>query len=510
MAEKTLALGESATDGPSRRTVVAATAWGVPAVVVASATPAFAATSDQRVVSVSAEGGTNLPAAGAVTLTVSVKTPLGVPMAGEAVSLAGPQRSVFVAVDGLTDTSGKFSTTCDLQTPWAKPGSSAVVTAVSGTQTVTQSFVVLGANALGVGYNSWAEMGDGGPAGGDNPGTGVRRTTPSQLLRAFPSPVVQVAAAGEGTDGGSSQATFVLLKDGTVWSVGGNGFGQLGTSANSRTTWAQIQGLSGVTQIAASKATLCALLSDGTLRTWGDNYYGQLGDGSSVSASSSPVQVRGLPKAVTQIAAQWATFYALLSDGSVWAWGAGNFGQRGDGSSVLVANTPVQASGLSSGVAAVSSSMALMSDGSVKAWGGFAGNSLTPVSVSGLTSVVALAGGASTGYALRSDGSVWAWGRNNLGQVGNNSTTNQPTPVQVSGLASGVTRIAASGSAGYALLSDGTVKAWGGNSGGQLGDGTTTNRLTPVTVGGLSGLSVKDFAQNSPIPDRMYFITAVG
>ena len=89
--------------------------------------------------------------------------------------------------------------------------------------------------------------------------------------------------------------------------------------------------------------------------------------------------------------------------------------------------------------------------------------------------------------ALRNDGTVWAWGRNVSGQLGDGTTTQRNTPVQVSGLSS-VQAIAAGSEYSLALKNDGTVWAWGFNGTGQLGDGTTTQRNTPVQVSGLSGV----------------------
>jgi len=139
----------------------------------------------------------------------------------------------------------------------------------------------------------------------------------------------------------------------------------------------------------------------------------------------------------------------------------------------------------------------LRSDGTVWAWGDNAYGQLgdgtttqrnTPVQVSGLSSVTAIAAGEYHTVALESDGTVWAWGYNVWGELGDGTATQRNTPVQVSGLSS-VTAIAAGDVHTVVLRSDGTVWAWGWNGYGQLGDGTATQRNTPVQVSGLSSVT---------------------
>ena len=238
----------------------------------------------------------------------------------------------------------------------------------------------------------------------------------------------------------------------------------------------------------------------GNILAWGANGAGQLGNGTfSFGATVTPGQVLNLTGAAAISAGSYHSL-ALLSDGSVWAWGNNESGQLGNGDPTGDdRDTPGPVQNLT-GVVAIAAgrlhSMALTSDGKVWAWGDNAdgelgtggGFSSTPVQVMGLTGVVAIAAGGFHSMALTSDGNVWAWGDNTYGGLGDGTTTNRTTPVQVSGLA-GVVAIAAGYYHGLALKSDGTVWAWGENLYGQLGNGLTTNSSVPVPVSTSSGLT---------------------
>ncbi len=113
-------------------------------------------------------------------------------------------------------------------------------------------------------------------------------------------------------------------------------------------------------------------------------------------------------------------------------------------------------------------------------------NSTVPVQVTGLTGVVAIAGGLYHSLALKSDGTVWVWGYNGDGELGNGTNANSSVPSQLAGL-TGVVAIASGGETSLALKSNGTVWAWGMNSFGELGNGSNSNSNVPVEVSGLTG-----------------------
>lgn len=290
-----------------------------------------------------------------------------------------------------------------------------------------------------------------------------------------------------------------LKSDGTVWAWGYNGFGQLGNgSLDDSGTPVQVQGIGGVSAIAAGFFHTVALKSDGTVWLWGDNSYDQLGAGS-LAYSSVPLQVAGLANVVA-VAAAGAHTMALKSDGTVWVWGWNAYGQLGIGST-LNAQTPVQVPGLQN-IRAVAAgffhSLALRPDGTLSAWGynghGQLGDGSTvqanvPVAVRGIDGVTSMAAGGGHSVALKNDGMVWAWGWNNFGQLGDGSTVNSSLPLQVGGLGA-VKSIAAGFFHSMALQkSDGTLRAWGYNAYGQLGNGSTADSAIPVAVANLNAVA---------------------
>jgi alpha-tubulin suppressor-like RCC1 family protein len=231
--------------------------------------------------------------------------------------------------------------------------------------------------------------------------------------------------------------------------------------------------------------------ASGQVWAWGANQDGQLGNGV-YQECDVPIPVSGLDN-VTAVAGGDSFSLALQTDGSVWAWGDNNFGQLGNGTFVDN-NTPLEVSGISS-VTAIDCggfhSLALKNDGTVWSWG-YNGSDLGdpdnyPLQVNELSAVTAVSGGFYHSLALKNDGTVWAWGINDDGQLGNGSFRTSVNPIQVSGL-TGITAVSCGEWHSLALKSDGTVWAWGYNREGQVSNSIDAACNIPQQVNGLSDI----------------------
>jgi alpha-tubulin suppressor-like RCC1 family protein len=297
----------------------------------------------------------------------------------------------------------------------------------------------------------------------------------------------------------SSFRHFLLLADGTL---------QIFAPGEQPKT---LQGIDNVAAISAGTFHILALKKDGTVWAWGGNSDRQLGNetlAKNEKSSDFPVQVTGISNAVA-ISAKGLNSYALLSDGTVWAWGNGNLGMSGDGKEITSSLTsahwsgrsvPVQVKGIHNAVA-ISGPIALLSDGTVFTWGdgyygrlgnGAAITSNVPVQVKGINSAVAIAYREYGALVLLADGTVWAWGSNIKGQLGTgNANTGEKNgssvPVKVQGINNAVAIDA--NNVCMALLKDGTVKIWGWGAVGGMGSGAPgSNDINgnPLPVPGIN------------------------
>jgi alpha-tubulin suppressor-like RCC1 family protein len=376
--------------------------------------------------------------------------------------------------------------------------------------------VASGASVKGWGYNQYGAVGVG----------SLIETVDTPAFLPGLSGVAQVA-------GGREVHALAVLADGSVRSWGNNEYGQLGDgTTHERTIAGPGPNLSGVVEVAAGEYHSVALLSSGRVMVWGDNEAGQLGQGSNVGPQSCgsgacatvPVEVPGITDAVAVGATEYSTF-AVLSNGTVLGWGADRYGELGDGIGVQTGchcvPTPVAIPGVSGAIAidgSEDSVMALLADGRVMDWGwndsGQAGNGTQgpfggcecspPVFAGGITTATEVAAGEYSGFALLADGTVMGWGANDDAELATGSTkgpegcaTNggpefacSKTPIPVGGL-SGVREVAAMALTGVAVMNDGTLRSWGYNGSGTLGNGTHGGAMAtvPAPVSNVSEVS---------------------
>lgn len=193
------------------------------------------------------------------------------------------------------------------------------------------------------------------------------------------------------------------------------------------------------------------------------------------------------------VAAGGAHTLGLKRDGTLWAWGWNEFGQLGDGTTTFRL-TPAQV-GSEHWMAAAAGDLhtvALRSDGTLWAWGlnddgqlgdGTTTQRLTPVQVGTETDWASIAAGTMSGHtvALKADGTLWAWGRNDHGQLGDGTTTQRLTPARAATVLRW-TGAAVGGDHTVAVSSDGTLWTWGWDAIGQLGDGISLDQPFPEPI----------------------------
>jgi alpha-tubulin suppressor-like RCC1 family protein len=356
-----------------------------------------------------------------------------------------------------------------------------------------------GPGLFGFGLNQYGGLGD---------GTVTQRNSPVPVGGGLAGASVTQVSAGGGT-------SAAVRSDGTAWVWGDNFYGQLGRGTVGG-SWPWPNGVpylyGGITQVAVSSGGGDVYaVQQGVVKGWGLNGQGQLGNGTTTD-STGPVLVAGL-SGIVQVSAGPDYALALRNDGTVWAWGGNENGQLGTGNTTRHL-TPVRVPGLTgiTQVSASGSSFAVRSDGTLFAWGadsqGALGNggidlpTATPTQVAGLPRIVQVASSGAHTLALTGySGRVWAWGANGAGELGDGTTTQRLRPEQTTLV--GITQVAASASESAAVRSDGTLLTWGSNSWGGLGQGTccvasnpvpapvtSLRQVSQVALGGDYGLAV--------------------
>ncbi|GAC1351367.1 MAG: hypothetical protein NVSMB1_03700 [Polyangiales bacterium] len=284
-----------------------------------------------------------------------------------------------------------------------------------------------------------------------------------------------------------------LINDGTVQCWGANHQGQLGDGTRTdRTGPVKVLSLNDVAEIAPGDGLTCVGMKDGTARCWGENVSGDLGDGTYLD-HLFPKPVAGLT-GVSQLSLAPGRSCALITDGTVKCWGIPLIGPQID--TTLLPQTKSGLANVKHIAAGEYFGCALLLNETVQCWGRSTSGSLgdgspidietfkkTPGLVVGLSNVKQIALGNAFACALIGDGTVRCWGENvpKFGNLGNGSYESSSTPKAVVGLA-GVSAISLGAHHGCAKLKDGSMKCWGSNTHGQLGDGTTKSQSIPIAV----------------------------
>ena len=277
-------------------------------------------------------------------------------------------------------------------------------------------------------------------------------------------------------------------RDGTLWGWGSNEWGQLGLGSQDEwiATPQQIGTRNDWGSVAAGSLSSAALSRDDSLFTWGENRSGQLGDGT-VTRRPNPSEIPVGPGWV-EVAAGSTHTTARKTDGSLWAWGENERGALGDGTFVN-RSTPVRVGTASNWLQITAGdgfSAGIQNDRSLWAWGAvnvYVGQpSPIPSRIGFDSDWAGVAAGFNHTVALKTNGSLWGWGYNLSGQIGDGSTTERLLPVRI-GTATNWKSVAPGRAHTIGLKTDGSLWAWGGNTEGQLGLGNTDSYSVPVRVG---------------------------
>jgi len=285
-----------------------------------------------------------------------------------------------------------------------------------------------------------------------------------------------------------------IREGGAVWGWRENFFGEVGEGTKRiPVTPVPLSGPFDARCVAAGDSFSLAV--DGTGAVWQWGYWEvevEVAPGVWASRSIGSTTPKLVPDLhdIVLVAAGEDHALALDDRGRVWAWGSNVEGQLGDGSRRDRARDPVRVKSLPKIrdiAAGWGSSLALDETGAVWAWGkSYLDGSEdpgVPFEVQGLPSIRDI-DARGMHLALGDDGSVWSWGQNNDGQLGDGTTIDRTSPVRVAGL-DGVVAVDAGAFHAVALRDDGAVWSWGFNSAGEVGDGTSTGRSVPVKVPGL-------------------------
>jgi alpha-tubulin suppressor-like RCC1 family protein len=244
-------------------------------------------------------------------------------------------------------------------------------------------------------------------------------------------------------------------------------------------------------QVSAGQYYTMAIKSDGTLWGWGANNYGQLGDGTTVNRNA-PVQI-GNDTHWKKVYAKFIHTMAIKEDGTLWGWGYNRFGALGNGTNSdkhIPTQEPSRSTNWTDVATGYYHSVAIKSDGTLWAsgrnnYGQLGDNTLVDKHVfvpiaAAVTDWSDVAAGIYHSAAIRQDGSLWAWGRNNYGQIGDGTVTDKQIPTQEALADMDWKKVSTGYNHTVAIKTDGTLFAWGYNNYAVIGDGVRVSHNVPT------------------------------
>jgi alpha-tubulin suppressor-like RCC1 family protein len=330
------------------------------------------------------------------------------------------------------------------------------------------------------GANAQGRLGD---------GTTTDKSSPVSVIGGF-NDWCQVSAGNNHSLG--------VRQNGTAWAWGNNGSGRLGdgTTTSRTSPVSVVGGFTDWCQVSAGSTHSLGVRANGTAWAWGSNSSGQLGDGT-ITTRNSPVSVIGGFTDWCQVSAGISHSLGIRTNGTAWAWGANAQGRLGDNTTTST-SSPVSVVGSFTDWCQVSAgsghSLGVRANGTAWGWGnngsgrlgdGTTTNSSSPVSVvGGFSDWCQVSAGTLHSLGVRQNGTAWAWGSNANGLLGDGTTTSRTSPVSVVGGFTDWCQVSAGGGHSLGVRENGTAWAWGYNVSGRLGDGTTTDRSSPVSVVG--------------------------
>ena len=288
-----------------------------------------------------------------------------------------------------------------------------------------------------------------------------------------------------------------IKTDGTLWSWGYGGYGNLGdnTIVGKSSPIQTIAFGTNWKQVYSGRQNTAAIKTDGTLWVWGQNSQGQLGDNTATVHKSSPVQTVAFGTNWKQVSCGFSYTACIKTDGTLWSFGRNDYGQLGD-NTITNRSSPVQTVAFGSNWKQVAcgyyASAAIKTDGTLWTWGynynGSIGDNTATAHKSSPVQTIAfgtnwkqVSVGRSITACTKTDGTLWLWGDQfSYGQLGDNTTTKKSSPVQTIAGGTNWKQVSCGLYNTFAIKTDGTLWCWGSNDGGQLGDNTTTNRSSPV------------------------------